>query len=332
MPELKPRRRRNDPPVRAIDYTVAANGCWVWNWAVHQKGYAYVQWQGRSALAHRASYEMSKGPIPPGMVLRHLCGNPSCVNPAHLKAGTLQENARDMVGAGVQGNQKLTPAEVAEIRRRYAAGGISRPELARQYRVKPATIEEVITHITFYDPNYTPPRPRAKGSAADFDPALARQIRQIYSAAEQSQRELADQFGVSRMMVARIVGNEVCPDPDYTYPDRRAVNQRLTYGQAAEIRGKIRQGAAVAALAREYGVGYGIVARIKAGQSHTGLPRPKPRGRQAQRRPEVKIRPTLLSINGPALTGKEMQAERLREQAAQRAARAAESATAPAAE
>ena len=318
MPDKKPRRKRGDPPIRTIDYTVAENGCWVWNWAVHPKGYALIGRAGRSTWAHRISYEMANGPIPPGMVIRHLCGNPSCVNPAHLRAGTLQENARDMVAAGVQGAQKLRPADAAAIRRRYARGGISRRELARRYGVHPVTIEEVIAHATFYDPNYTPPRPKTRPAAVIPDAEQARQIRQLYGNDRKTLQEIADQLGIKLRVVSQIVRNRLCYDPDYAAPERRAVNQKLTLSQAEEIREKIRQGAAMAALAQEYGVGYGTISRIKTGQSHTGIERPRrPRAKKRRKR---KVRPTLLSCNGPALTGKAMQAARRQEQAAQRAA------------
>jgi hypothetical protein len=38
------------------------------------------------------AYEWLIGPIPPGLVLDHLCRNPPCVNPAHLKPGTDRDN------------------------------------------------------------------------------------------------------------------------------------------------------------------------------------------------------------------------------------------------
>jgi hypothetical protein len=42
----------------------------------------------RQHFAHRLAYQLSSHSIPPGMLVMHTCGNPSCCNPAHLKMGT----------------------------------------------------------------------------------------------------------------------------------------------------------------------------------------------------------------------------------------------------
>lgn len=54
---------------------------------------------GNDSLAHRVSYEKSKGPIPKGFVIDHLCRNGLCVNPDHLEAVTNKENILRGFGA-----------------------------------------------------------------------------------------------------------------------------------------------------------------------------------------------------------------------------------------
>ncbi len=69
-----------------------ARGCWRWLRAKSVKGYG-IFWDGtRQVRAHRAAYEHFVGPIPTGMVIDHLCNNPSCVNPGHMKVTTNREN------------------------------------------------------------------------------------------------------------------------------------------------------------------------------------------------------------------------------------------------
>ena len=179
----KPPVKPGDPPIRPIDYTVNANGCWVWKWSVHPKGYAVVLFKGRQRKAHRVAYERANGPIPGGQIIRHLCGNPSCINADHLRAGTPKDNARDMVASGNQHNQKLTPNDGTEIRRTFAADNISRAAIARKYGVTTGAIRSIIANVDFNDPDYTPPpkeRMRTGSRSRTLDERSAREIRQIY--------------------------------------------------------------------------------------------------------------------------------------------------------
>lgn len=72
------------------------HGCWTWTWVRDRKGYG--RW--RNKLAHRVSWEVRNGPIPDGLYICHTCDNPPCVNPAHLYAGTHEDNTRDAVERG----------------------------------------------------------------------------------------------------------------------------------------------------------------------------------------------------------------------------------------
>jgi hypothetical protein len=72
----------------------APGECWEWTGAHADTGYAQVRANGRTAYAHRISYEMHKGPIPDGLHIDHLCRNRGCVNPAHMEAVTKKENDR----------------------------------------------------------------------------------------------------------------------------------------------------------------------------------------------------------------------------------------------
>jgi len=69
-------------------------GCWIWSPATDSAGYAKARIQGVTYLAHRAVYALWYGPIPPGLVIDHLCQVKCCVNPSHLEAVTQPENVR----------------------------------------------------------------------------------------------------------------------------------------------------------------------------------------------------------------------------------------------
>lgn len=76
----------------------SVSGCWISGYSVASHGYAQIGWQengGRwMVLAHRASWERSNGPVPPGMTLDHLCKEKRCVNPDHLRLLDNFENGR----------------------------------------------------------------------------------------------------------------------------------------------------------------------------------------------------------------------------------------------
>lgn len=77
------------------NYRVSENGCWNWAGAKNQNGYGVVRLNYKLYKAHRVSWTHSHGEIPDGMVVCHVCDNPSCINPEHLFIGTQSDNMRD---------------------------------------------------------------------------------------------------------------------------------------------------------------------------------------------------------------------------------------------
>ena len=76
---------------------------------LNNRGYGMKSRNGRNHCAHRLAYLDAGGTIPDGWVVDHLCGNPSCINPAHLKACTQSENvSRGMKVAGSTHNAAKT--------------------------------------------------------------------------------------------------------------------------------------------------------------------------------------------------------------------------------
>lgn len=77
------------------------DGCWRWTGSRSGSALEYGQfsWRimGRPMMgAHRAAWELFRGPVPDGLTLDHLCRNTLCVNPTHLEPVTQAENNRRM--------------------------------------------------------------------------------------------------------------------------------------------------------------------------------------------------------------------------------------------
>lgn len=80
---------RGTVPERFERFVDRTADCWLWTGARTPLGYGMFTVSVDSRVfAHRLAYELFVGPIPDGLVIDHLCENPSCVNPAHLEPVT----------------------------------------------------------------------------------------------------------------------------------------------------------------------------------------------------------------------------------------------------
>ena len=143
----------------ALNGWVAAgkpNICLLFAGAKTRAGYGHMIIDGNLVYTHRYALERFAGPCPDGFEACHapaeVCGNRHCFSPAHLRWGTPKANMADRVADGTlfrprgtaNGEAKLTDSDVLEIRRRYAASGISQSQLAAEFGVSKGQISFIV--------------------------------------------------------------------------------------------------------------------------------------------------------------------------------------------
>lgn len=87
--------------VRLYSKALVGDGCWEWQATKRGDGYGAFSFGRHSDwYAHRASWLLWNGPIPPGTWVLHHCDNKACIRPDHLYLGDGSRNARDRVERG----------------------------------------------------------------------------------------------------------------------------------------------------------------------------------------------------------------------------------------
>ncbi len=148
-----------------VDRSGGDDACWPYLRRCDKGGYGVMRRNYRHDRAHRIAYQLTHGPIPPGMCVCHTCDNPPCCNPMHLWLGTHAENVQDRMLKGREArgdrssyrlhpdsysrgsaryNARLTEAKVVAMRARYTEAGVLLADLAAEFGCSIPTAHNVV--------------------------------------------------------------------------------------------------------------------------------------------------------------------------------------------
>ena len=158
-----------------------ARGCWTWTAACSRAGYGHLWVRGKCLLAHRVSWALHNGPIPPGLHVLHHCDNPPCIRPTHLFLGTPIDNMRD---CAMKGRATKATGE----RNGMHTYPESRPKGER--------------HGT-----HTHPESRVIGERNGRAKITEEHVREVWTLSQRGylQREIAERYGISQVQVSSIL-------------------------------------------------------------------------------------------------------------------------------
>lgn len=117
-----------------------------------ESGHIKLRMDGEPTYLHRYVYEKEFGEIPKGLVVRHICDNPNCINIEHLVLGTHADNVADRVERGRSakgvnnGRSKLTEEQARFIKYN---DGLNNSELSRMFGVDRKVIRNIKNGISW---------------------------------------------------------------------------------------------------------------------------------------------------------------------------------------
>jgi len=133
-------------------------------YACSRNGYRWCgdPWRkGKMIGHHRLVYLLANNLVPDdikGLVVRHKCDNPGCINPDHLELGTYQDNVNDMLTRGranytgrAVGSKssmaKITEAIVKSIRHEYKTATLA--DIAAKYNISKSNVAFIVNKKTW---------------------------------------------------------------------------------------------------------------------------------------------------------------------------------------
>jgi hypothetical protein len=124
--------------------TKEVNDCLEWQGCLNTDGYARALIDGNAnAKVHRVMFQLTNPEENiDGLLVRHSCDNPRCINPQHLLKGTPKENGHDKFLRGRQ-PKKLTKEIILRVKQLLDIGVLNQKEISQALGIDPRRISEI---------------------------------------------------------------------------------------------------------------------------------------------------------------------------------------------
>lgn len=192
---------------KPIEYIVNDNNCYIC--ISHHKekfGYISIIRYGKRQKMHRYIYELRFGCIPDGIIVRHKCDNPSCINPDHLELGTHVDNVNDRVTRGRCSIRRGIDNHMNKINEDVVISILldnegTQNEIAERYGVSQIHVSQIKTgkrwrHITEKYNCYIPKKNKVSLSEQD--------VVNIFLDKDSTTRELSKKYNISESAISNI--------------------------------------------------------------------------------------------------------------------------------
>ena len=145
---------RKSPAERFWQFVTPLSDAECWNWRASRDKLGYgrmsiiIEGKHAPVLAHRVALALSGVDVPSGTCVIHICDNPSCCNPNHLRLGTKHENNSDMrekkrsARGQKNGKAKLTNEQAFAIDDALKAGEAGR-SIAKRFGISEMTVSMI---------------------------------------------------------------------------------------------------------------------------------------------------------------------------------------------
>jgi DNA-binding CsgD family transcriptional regulator len=167
--------------------------CTRWKGRQDKDGYPMYAYQSKDWRASRLLWTITWGDLQDGLLVRHTCDNPACLNIDHLLIGTPKQNTSDALKRNrMVGPRKINLKEQASINE-LISKGYSKAEIARTLGVSDSTIT-----------NYTRGKQVRHGNAClnHYDD----KVRALYNE-DLSPTQIGRRLGLTRSQVRAIINH-----------------------------------------------------------------------------------------------------------------------------